>query len=156
VTEDDLDRIEQALSLCLPPAYRRTVVPFLIPSEAGNVDSPLWDDAGRLIVLNLRLRAEDEGWPPWLFAIGQSEGDPCGYAIDTRAEDCPVWWLDHLHLGPASGPSEGPFADWLARRLADPGPDERGDGSELWFLLAWLVASFLAVVASWLWRIRRS
>jgi hypothetical protein len=121
VTEPDLDRIERALGLRLPEAYRQRVVPFPVPPEAGNSTSPVWDDAGRLIALNQRLRVEVEGWPRWLFAIGQSEGDPCGYAIDTRSAECPVWWLEQMQLGSHSGPSEGPFDTWFVQWVADSG-----------------------------------
>ena len=102
-------------------AYRRQLSPFPIPREGGNTDTQVWDDAGELIALNQRLRAEVEGWPPWLFVIGQSVGDPCGYAIDTRSPECPVWWLEQMQLGPNSGPSEGPFDRWFGQWVADSG-----------------------------------
>ena len=121
VTEPDLDRIERALGLRLPEAYCQRVVPFPVPPEAGNSTSQVWDDAGRLIALNQRLRADVDGWPRWLFAIGQAEGDPCGYTIDTRSAESPVWWLEQMQLGPNSGPSEGPFDRWFGQWVADSG-----------------------------------
>ena len=60
----------------------------------------MWDDARRLVALNERLRAELEDWPAWLVAIGQAEGDPCGYAIDTRSPESPVWWLEKCGSAP--------------------------------------------------------
>jgi hypothetical protein len=101
--ERDLDRIEQALALRLPDEYRRSVAPFPITEAVGNSDSQVWDDADSLIALNRRLRAGVDGWPAWLFAIGQAKGDPCGYAIDTRTLDVPIWWLERMELGRASG-----------------------------------------------------
>jgi hypothetical protein len=116
---DDLDRIEKALSIRLPQAYRKSVAPFPIPGEAGNTDSQVWDDADRLIALNQRHRTEIDKWPPWLFVIGQAEGDPCGYAVDTRTPDCPVWWLEQMRRVPSSGPSGGPFERWFAQWVKD-------------------------------------
>jgi hypothetical protein len=115
----DLDGIEQALQIRLPKAYRSQVSPFPVPHEVGNTDSQIWDDAEQLIALNRRLRGQVEGWPDWLFAIGQAEGDPCGYAIDTRTPDAPVWWLEQMQLGRNSGPGAGPFAEWFDQWVDD-------------------------------------
>src|SRR4051812_10339081 len=100
MTESDFERIEHALDIRLPDVYRRQMSSFPTPQEVGNTGTEVWDDAEELIALNQRLRAEVEGWPAWLFVIGRSEGDPCGYAIDTRSPECPVWWLEQMQLGP--------------------------------------------------------
>src|SRR5262245_4599824 len=112
MTEQDFDSIERALAISLPDVYRRGLCPFPIPGNARNTDAEVWDDAQGLIVLNQRLRAEEKGWPPWLFAIGQAEGDSSGYAIDLRSPESVVWWLDHMRLRPGSGPIEGRFTSW--------------------------------------------
>jgi hypothetical protein len=119
MVDGTLDRIENALSIHLPAAYRKSVVPFPIPHEAGNADSHVWDDADRLIALNQLVRRQVEQWPQWLFVIGQVEGDPCGYAIDTRTPDCPVWWLEQMQLGRNSGPAAGSFEQWFAQWVRD-------------------------------------
>src|SRR6516164_10632749 len=104
MSDADLDRIEAALGLTLPAVYRSSVSPFPVTLEAGNAGTPVWDDAEALIDLNRRLRTEEPAWPEWLFAIGQSEGDPSGWAIDTRPAEAPVWWLEQMRLGSDSGP----------------------------------------------------
>jgi hypothetical protein len=69
----------------------------------------VWDDTDSLIALNRRLRTDVDGWPEWLFAIGQAKDDTCGFAIDTRTPDVPIWWLERMELGPASGTSNQHF-----------------------------------------------
>ena len=125
MTEDDFSRIEQTLAIRLPDVYRHGLSPFPIPQNAGKSDTQVWDDAEKLIALNQRLRTEVEGWTSWLFVIGQAEGDPCGYAIDTRNPECPVWWLEQMRLGPHSGPTQGPFNDWFSQLVTELSP--RGD-----------------------------
>jgi hypothetical protein len=93
--------------------------PFPAPREDKNSDAQVWNDAEKLIALNLRLRSQVEGWLAWLYAIGQSEGDPCGYAIDTRSAECPVWWLEQMQLGRQSGPTQGPFDAWFSQWIRD-------------------------------------
>src|SRR5437879_2628246 len=131
MTEDDFSRIELALAIRLPDVYRHRLSPFSIPREAGNSDTQVWDDNEELIALNQRLRTEVEGWPSWLFAIGQPAGDPCGYAIDTRRPECPVWWLEKMQLDPCSGPTQGPFIAWSSRWITDTSPENPSGRSYL-------------------------
>jgi hypothetical protein len=107
-----------------------------------------------LVALNQRIRADVPDWPAWLFVVGQAEGDASGYAIDTRNSESSVWWLDHMHLGPASGPSEGRFTDWFSRRVADISPEKTRDRSVLWFLLMWIGTSVAALIGVLLWLAR--
>lgn len=154
MTEVGLSRIEDALGVRLPDVYRRRVDPFPIPREGGNTNTQVWDNAGALIALNQRLRAEVEGWPPWQFVIGQSVGDPCGYAIDTRDPECPVWWLEQLRLGTDSGPSQGPFDAWFSRWITD--TSEEPDGSCYFgLLLVWGMLCVIVLVACWVWAVYR-
>jgi hypothetical protein len=155
MTQVDLSRIEDALAVRLPDVYRRRVAPFPIPREEGNTETQVWDDAGALIALNQRLRAEVESWPPWLFVIGQSVGDPCGYAIDTRDPECPVWWLEQMRLGPESGPSQGPFDAWFSQWVTDTS-EEPGGSSCFGSLLAWGMLSVIVLVACWVWAVYRT
>jgi hypothetical protein len=76
MTEDDFSRIEQTFAIRLPVVYRRRLSTFPVLQEVGNSHTQVWDDAEKLIDLNQRLRTEWKDWPSWLFAIGQSEGDP--------------------------------------------------------------------------------
>jgi hypothetical protein len=155
MTEEDLSRIEDALSVRLPDVYRRQLSPFPIPSESGNTDTQVWDDAGALIAVNQRVRAEVEGWPNWLFVIGQSEGDPCGYAIDARSPECPVWWLEQMRPWPPSGPTQGPFVVWFSQWAADQSSNGISGRSCLRLFLTWLLLAVTGVVAYWVWAARR-
>jgi hypothetical protein len=154
MTEDDFDLIEHVLAISLPDVYRRGLCPFPIAGRAGNTDTEVWDDARWLISLNQRLLAEVKNWPPWLFAIGQAEGDACGYAIDTLSAESPVWWLDHMRLGHGTGPTEEPFAAWFSRWVVDTSPKEASGRPLLWFLLVWLTSSVAGLIAFWLWVVR--
>jgi hypothetical protein len=151
MTKEDLELIEQALAISLPDSYRRALCPFPIPGAAGNTDASVWDDARALVGLNQRLRAEVKGWPRWLFAIGQAEGDPCGYAIDTRSPESQVWWLDQMRLGRDSGPTMGPFTPWFSRWVAESCESEPIGRPLLWFLLAWLASVLAGLIALLLW-----
>jgi hypothetical protein len=156
MTESDIDLIERALAISLPEAYRRGLCPFPIQSMTGNTDAEVWDDPHQLIALNQKARADVRGWPSWLFVIGQPDGDPSGYAIDTRSPECLVWWLDHMRLGPSGGATGGPFIDWLSRRLTDMPREKAGERSVLWFLLVWLSLSVALLVATWIWLVLAS
>lgn len=153
MSDDDFSRIEDRLGLRLPEAYRRCLAPIPIPHERGNANSQVWDDAGALIALNQSRRAEVADWPPWLFVIGQAEGDPCGYAIDIRIPDAPVWWLEQMRLGRHSGPGRESFEDWFARWVEDSG-ELPGDGSGPgWIIVFYLI--FAAMVLGWMAWTRR-
>jgi hypothetical protein len=147
----DLVRIEAAFGLRLPAVYRTGVSPFPVAHEAGNAGSPVWDDADALIALNRRLRAEEPAWPEWLFAIGQSEGDPSGWAIDTRPAEAPVWWLEQMRLGPDSGPGAEAFADWFRDVAADLSEIPTSPRKVWWVFLVWLGLSVLGVVLFRVW-----
>jgi len=136
MTDSDITRLERELGITLPAAYKKAVVPFCIPALAGNTTHALWDDAPRLVELNLKLQAGTQlrpAWPPHMFAVGNPYGDEL-VAIDTRTADGPVWWLDHGMVdSKASHQSHARFADWVAeyRRdmrsdLADEGIDPDG------------------------------
>jgi hypothetical protein len=142
--------MEQTLGIRLPEIYRRSVVPFPAADEAGNSDAQVWDDADGLIALNQRLRSETEGWPAWLFAIGQAEGDPSGYAIDTRTPDCRVWWLEQMHLGENSGPIKEPFEAWFARCVEETTQEDKSGASILWILGVWLLLSAMGIGLVWI------
>ena len=115
MTADDLQRIEELLSIRLPQSYRSRMAPFPIPAAAGNADLGVWDSADRLIEFNLELRRGAPGgvkpWPVHFFAIGHA-GDGCPRALDLSAGDA-VWWVDHCHLdSPSSQREADSFSLW--------------------------------------------
>ena len=131
--DSDISMIEQALGISLPQSYKRAVVPFRIPSLAGNTDYPLWDDAKRLIELNKQLRAGRRmrpAWPSHLFAVGDPHGDEM-IALDTRSPEGPVWWLDHGVVdSKESYQCHSSFADWVDEFYRDTRADLEGDGMD--------------------------
>lgn len=83
MSSDDLDRIEKALGIKLPSAYRLFVDPFPIPCWKGNSSQALWDDADSLIEENLLLRKGGWNVPAWpisTYSMGRGD-DGCSYAI---------------------------------------------------------------------------
>jgi hypothetical protein len=116
MTETDLQLIERELGIILPDSYKRALVPFPIPALVGNTDYPLWDDAQALIRLNRDLRKGTRfspAWPTHFFAIGDPHGDEL-IAIDLRAPNAPVWWLDHGFIDSKKNfQSHARFTDWL-------------------------------------------
>lgn len=131
MTEADLQFIERELGINLPEAYKHAVTPFAIPALVGNTEYQLWDDARRLVELNLELRAGSRfrpAWPPHLFAVGDPHGDEL-IALDIRSPDGPVWWLDHGMVGNKSSyQSHSKFADWVAEFYNDLRSDLQDDG----------------------------
>lgn len=119
MTTDDLQRIEEALGVALPPTYREAMLRFPEGDLAGNADTEVWDDAEALIERNRELRAGERAWPAHLFFIG----DPltaCAYAIDLNDPAAPVWWVDHGDLdAPSSGVIAPAFEPWADALLAE-------------------------------------
>lgn len=128
MTEADLLRIEAALDLRLPPAYRRALRAYPVPACAGNADTPLWDAADPLIALNQALRTGGRPWPRHWFALGDGgDGSPCVIDLDTPGPA--VWWMDRCQPdGPGSGRTHDAFDDWLADCVADLRADCEADG----------------------------
>jgi hypothetical protein len=112
VTEHDIRNIEQSLNVSLPRAYRDAVCPFSVRAYIGNTDTPLWDDASKLIELNQRLHRE-EGWPAKLYALGE-EQDGSQMAIDLTDPKLTVWWIDRRINAPGTGPLDEGFTVWAA------------------------------------------
>ena len=131
MTDADLDRIEGALGVRLPAAYRHAVAPFPVPACAGNADTALWDDPAALIALNEQLRAGlccVRPWPTHMFAVGRDGGGSAA-ALDLRDPLGPVVWADRCHLaGPGSGPASPSVAAWVAEAVADLRADLEGNG----------------------------
>jgi hypothetical protein len=130
MTPADLQTIESSLAIRLPEVYRRKVSPFPILCLSGNRDTQLWDDAGALVAYNRKLRARASGWPEYLFAIGQNEGDPGVMALDLRLPDtAPVWFIDHEDPNAAgSGQTHASFDDWVEPYIAGLRQDLVEDG----------------------------
>jgi hypothetical protein len=130
VTESDLARIESALGIELPVAYRKLVAPFPIPAYAGNTDTELWDNASGLIELNRELRAgyaSVQPWPAHMYAMGRDDGGSAT-AIDLQNASSPVWWADRCHLnGVGSCQVSKSFEEWSTQYLADLRSDLEGN-----------------------------
>ena len=131
MTADDLRRIEAALQIQLPEAYRRRMLSYPVPAAAGNSDLGVWDDAERLIQFNLELRQGAPGgvkpWPSHFFALGHA-GDGCPHALDLRDGDA-VWWVDHGHLdNPGSQREADSFAPWADEYFSTLRDEMAGEG----------------------------
>lgn len=130
MTESELARIEEALGLVLPAAYRTLVVPFPLPAYVGNAETELWDDPDQLIELNRELRAGTSfvrPWPAHMFAMGRDDSG-CASAIDLQDPASPVWWVDRCHLDTAgSGQVSSSLAPWAEQYLFDLRSDLRAD-----------------------------
>jgi hypothetical protein len=118
LTADDIARVEQALGITLPASYRARMVPYPIRAAEGNADLGVWDNAERIVELNLELRRGAAGgvkpWPSRFFALGHP-GDGSPYALDLDAGDA-VWWVDRSHLdNPSSAKESDSFAAWADR-----------------------------------------
>jgi hypothetical protein len=131
MTDGDLDRIEAAIGIVLPTAYRKLVVPFPVPAYVGNSDSELWDDADRLVELNRELRAGMtflHPWPAHMFCMGRDQSGSCS-AIDLQDPACPVWWADRGHLDAVgSGQTSPSLPEWAGPYVADLRSDLEGNG----------------------------
>jgi hypothetical protein len=87
-----LDRIEQALGLPLPTAYRATMLDYPFPPahEAAQLWMP--DDAGVVLEMNRPIperRLAGEPWPAHLVFIGTDGGEE-DFVLDIRAPAAPV------------------------------------------------------------------
>ncbi len=126
MTDADMDRIELALGIVLPDAYRRGLVPFPIPCLRGNADSDIWDDPDRLIAHNLELRSEwlpgFQPWPWHWYFVGGDEFSH-GFAVDLSDTSCPAVWCDHRSVVSMQGGGT-PLRDWLPAHVATMRADE--------------------------------
>ena len=119
MSPDDFEKIESALSVQLPAAYKQLLAPFPVRYFTGNADTDVWDDASALIERNLELRSEgSRPWPKhWLFI-----GDPqsgCANAINLHDPAAPVSWVDQCDLSTVEGELGEPFELWLSRWQAE-------------------------------------
>ena len=134
MTEPDLNRIEVALNIKLPPDYREAVVDFPIRFDKGNSNSSLWDDADSLIRQNQDLRTTrtakgwlgntQEGWPNHFFFIG---GDvELSFVLDLRQSPCRVQEIMHWDVSEYADPYTDAqlFKDWLDSYLNDVRKDD--------------------------------
>ena len=110
MTEHDIESIETALAVRLPREYRAAVCPFPVRAFIGNADSQLWDNASKLIELNLELQ-RDGKWPKHFFAIGAMD-DGTTSAIDLNSPELAVWWIDRDYDALGTGPEANDFVEW--------------------------------------------
>jgi hypothetical protein len=146
MSDNHLNFIESQLGIQLPATYRSAVNPFPLPASSWNHDNVVWDNPYLLIELNCDLR-HFRGWPDWLFAIGQSEGDPSGYAIDVRSDPPGLWWIDHHVYDPNSGPMQQSFSDWFVIWVADAKNEVQAATQSLvgCFVAVLLIATFVVM-----------
>jgi len=131
MTEEDLQRIESALNVVLPPSYRHRMKCFPFAVLRGNAEHELWDDAEALIRLNLELREpKGEDAVPWssdFFALGRDSGGFV-YAMNIREEGAPVDGAPFGRLDEADSCETRPFDDWLVDYVRDKTADLVSDG----------------------------
>jgi hypothetical protein len=139
------------LGIALPPSYRSCLVPFPVPEEMGNTNSPVWDKADALIALNRRLRETKPEWPNWLFVVGRSEGDPCGWAIDIRSPDAPVWWLEQMEFLPICDAKHEAFSNWFQSIIADLRDSSPTSKGIMLALIVWFVLSVIGIIIYMVW-----
>lgn len=129
----DVQRIEAALGVTLPPTYVDSVVPFPVPALAGNTETGFWDDADALIELNLRLRKREGSrapWPPRFFALGM-DGGGCSDAVDLDDPAHGVFWFDRQHIAdPLTDRSIETLAQWVLRQTRELTSDLMADGHD--------------------------
>jgi hypothetical protein len=129
VSTVELRQIEEALGITLPEAYKRLLDPFPVPRLRGNTFTDLWDDAGRLIVVNRQLREWDRGHAPWpthRFFIG--EGASGAYALDLREPAAPVYRVEPATGQVITAAGGQPFEEWLPEYVARARAEVEKDG----------------------------
>lgn len=131
MNDEDLSRIETALGIQLPAAYKHRMRSYPIPILAGNKDRELWDDADALIELNQELRKGGSGgvnpWPAHLFSLGTDHGG-CTMAMDLSTPEPLVWWVDRCHLTDEAGSEKERFDDWIIEFVRDTSSDLTDEG----------------------------
>ncbi|RYD60296.1 MAG: hypothetical protein EOP83_19720 [Verrucomicrobiaceae bacterium] len=118
----DIARIERELEIQLPEAYKKALLSYPIPAYVGNSETMLWDEADRLIALNLELRRgrlSVDPWPARFFALGLDDGG-CSDALDLDDPEHGVFWFDHQHID-ADIDTRSPekIEAWLMRQVKD-------------------------------------
>ena len=97
MTEADLRRIEQALGLALPSAYRAVMQQYPVGPDSVAQDCAMPDDADRVIEQNLGYREHGffgAAWPEQYFAFGHNGfGDP--FYLDVSLAGSPVFCAQH-------------------------------------------------------------
>ena len=131
MTGNDVSRIESALLITLPAAYRELLTSVSVPAYVGNSDTAFWDDADRLIELNRELRSGTssvKAWPAHMFAIGRDAGGS-SQAIDLRSGE--LWWADRGHLDvPSSYKHQESLKQWAAEYFEGLAADLTGEGGD--------------------------
>lgn len=95
--ESDLQGIERELGITLPGAYKRSVLDYPFPGEAGTDFGPLYDSPEAIVLQNLRYRdgyAVAPPWPKHLYCMG-GDGAASPYVLDLSGEKPEVVRLDH-------------------------------------------------------------
>jgi hypothetical protein len=133
MTPIDIESIESELGISLPPHYKKVVAHYPIPAYAGNVETMFWDDARKLIELNMELRKGRrfvDPWPVRFFALGTDAGG-CSDALDLDDPEHGIFWFDRQHVtaGPADRSPEK-IETWVARQIKELTADLMDAGSD--------------------------
>jgi hypothetical protein len=129
----DIARIEQELNIQLPKAYKQVMLSFPIAAYAGNHETAFWDDADKLIELNLSLRKGGyclTPWPARFYALGEDAGGCCS-AIDLSDPDHGVFWFDRRIIDVTDDQrSDEKIDNWIARQVKELCTDLVGEGGD--------------------------
>ena len=110
----DLQRIEQALGLALPAAYRAAMLAYPFPPTHEAAELWMPDDAALVIEMNrpgAERRLAGTPWPSHLVVIG-SDGGEEDFVVDVREAAAPV--LAHERESGEVRALAPDFAAWLA------------------------------------------
>lgn len=151
MSDDQLDRIESALGVTLPPAYRRVSRAF--PFRPIGRDWVYWfyDDPGAVIDETLHPMEDGDYSGPALLpryvVIGQSAaGD--AYLLDLAGDGLPVACLSHeTHAVEPEWPTFEAFVEEWKRAPAEAERRAAADRAvrRAWWRRYWLITGFIAL-----------
>jgi hypothetical protein len=125
---EDLDRVEQALDVRLPPEYRAALLEYPLPRDPHSTDLWLVDDPDELVRANEIFRGallRGRPWPQHYFYVGGDGGEE-SYFLDLDRTPAPVVVYD-IELGTFTelAPDLPTWLDTLRRELEAIAEDER-------------------------------
>jgi len=96
MTPDQLSRVEQALNVRLPAAYRYTLLAYPFAGDRDTAGMWLLNDPDAVVKLNeasRRTKTDRRPWPSHLLAIGHDGGE-CTFLLDLSVDPAPVVIFD--------------------------------------------------------------
>ena len=130
--ENELNRIEEELNICLPHVYKVFMADYPLRHYVNNASTDLWDEPSEIIERNKRCHTcwakGFIAWPNYLFFIGNSLCS-ASYAIDLRNDSAPVWFVDYDAVeSKSTGVISSSFAEWATNYIEDLRSDLIVDG----------------------------